>query len=38
MWANRPKMAREWTKKYGSKIQPSKKKKKKGGGRKTKKR
>lgn len=20
MWANKPKMAREWTKKYGSKI------------------
>lgn len=25
MWANHPEIAREWTKKYGSKIQPGKK-------------
>jgi hypothetical protein len=37
MYANKPKLAKKWTKKYGSKIRPSAKKKK-GGGRKNKKR
>lgn len=27
MWANKPKMARRWTEKYGSKVRGTKKKK-----------
>jgi len=29
MWAKHPKIAKRWTKKYGSKIKPKKKKKRK---------
>jgi len=28
MWSQKPELAKKWTKKYGSKVVPSKKKKK----------
>ena len=30
MWTNKPKLAKEWAHKYGSKPKPTKKKKKRG--------